>query len=104
MARLLDEPYQPAWVDNRYGPLGGPLGINNIFTRIFQPFMGLIFYAQFGYVYTFHPKKCTDEEIKNLVDTVLMLLSSPLLSSSCSAPLPLSNLFSCISSPCSALF
>ncbi|EKX50009.1 zeaxanthin epoxidase, plastid-targeted [Guillardia theta CCMP2712] len=66
-----DTPFQPAWVDNRYGPLGGPLGINNIFTRIFQPFMGLIFYAQFGYVYTFHPKKCTDEEIKNLVDTVM---------------------------------
>jgi len=37
---------QPGWVDDRFGAAGGPLRFNSIFTRLFQPFMGLIFYAQ----------------------------------------------------------
>jgi hypothetical protein len=56
----------------RFGPLGGPLRINSFFTALLRPFMSAIFYAQFGYLYTFHPKKCTEEEIKQLVEEVFM--------------------------------
>lgn len=66
-----DTPFQPPWVDDRFGSTGGPLRFNSIFTRLFQPFMGLIFYAQFGYLYTFHPKQCTTDEIAGLVDEVM---------------------------------
>mmetsp|Transcript_26875 Transcript_26875/g.67821 ORF Transcript_26875/g.67821 Transcript_26875/m.67821 type:complete len:559 (+) Transcript_26875:33-1709(+) len=66
-----DTPYQPASADDRFGPLGGPLKINSIFTALLRPFMGAIFYAQFGYLYTFHPKKCTEAEIDQLVDEVM---------------------------------
>ena len=37
---------QPPWVDDRFGSMGGPLRFNSIFTRLFQPFMSAIFYAQ----------------------------------------------------------
>jgi len=66
-----DTPYQTASQDPRYGALGGPLKINSFFTAMLRPFMGAIFYAQFGYLYTFHPKKCTTEEIEQLVDEVM---------------------------------
>jgi len=66
-----DTPFQPGWVDDRYGPLGGPWGVNNIFTNLFRPFMGAIFYGQFGYLYTFHPEQCSDQEIERLVDEVM---------------------------------
>ena len=62
---------QPASQDNRYGPLGGPLKLNSFFTAMLRPFMGAIFYAQFGYLYTFHPKKCTKEEVERLVEQVM---------------------------------
>jgi hypothetical protein len=62
---------QTASQDPRYGVLGGPLKINSFFTAMLRPFMGAIFYAQFGYLYTFHPKKCTTEEIEKLVDEVM---------------------------------
>jgi len=66
-----DTPFQPPWVDDRFGSMGGPLRFNSIFTRLFQPFMSGIFYSQFGYLYTFHPKTCTDKEIEGLVDEVM---------------------------------
>ena len=37
---------QPAWVDSRFGPTGGPLRFNSVFTRLFQPIMSIIFYVQ----------------------------------------------------------
>jgi len=66
-----DTPFQPPWVDDRFGSMGGPLRFNSIFTRLFQPFMSAIFYAQFGYLYTFHPKTCTKDEINVLVEEVM---------------------------------
>ena len=41
-----DTPYQPPWVDDRYGQLGGPLKPQSLFTRIGQPLMSPIFYSQ----------------------------------------------------------
>uniref|UniRef100_A0A6U5CIA3 FAD-binding domain-containing protein n=2 Tax=Hemiselmis andersenii TaxID=464988 RepID=A0A6U5CIA3_HEMAN len=66
-----DTPYQLPSQDDRFGPLGGPLKINSVFTALLRPFMGAIFYAQFGYLYTFHPKKCTKQEVDRLVDEVM---------------------------------
>ena len=41
-----DTPYQPPWVDDRYGQFGGPLKPQSLFTRIGQPLMSPIFYSQ----------------------------------------------------------